>query len=94
MPFRRAERMLFCAWRRPSRRGAGRSGTISKSHLPPVPPAARSPIGGSANPGTGNDVPEQVAAENKASTNRHLGEQGRQGNVKQNTAHQGFQQDR
>ena len=45
-------------------------------------------------PGTGNDVPEQVAAENKASTNRNLGEQGRQGNVKQNTAHQGYQQDR
>ena len=60
----------------------------------PRPPAARSPIGGSANPGTGNDMSEQVAAENKASTNRNLGEQGRQGNIKQNTTHQGFQQDR
>ena len=67
---------------------------MSKSHLPLVPPAARSPIGGSANPGTGNDMSEQVAAENKASTNRNLGEQGRQGNVKQNTTHQGYQQDR
>ena len=39
-------------------------------------------------------MPEQVAAENEASTNRNLGEQGRQGNVKQNTTHQGYQQDR
>jgi hypothetical protein len=67
---------------------------MSKAHLPPVPPAARSPIGGSSNPGTGDDIPQQVAAENKASTNRNLGEQGRQGNIKQNTTHQGFQQDR
>jgi hypothetical protein len=26
--------------------------------------------------------------------NRNLGEQGRQGNIKQNTTHQGYQQDR
>jgi hypothetical protein len=39
-------------------------------------------------------MPEQVAAENKASTNRNLGEQGRQGNVKQNTTRQGYQHDR
>ena len=39
-------------------------------------------------------MPEQVAAENKASTNRNLGEQGRQGNIKQNTTHQGYTQDR
>ena len=67
---------------------------MSKSHLPPVPPAARSPIGGSANPGTGNEMPQQVAEDNKASKNRNLGEQGRQGNVKQNTTNQGYQQDR
>ncbi len=67
---------------------------MSKAHLPPVPPAARPPVGGSSNPGTGNDMSEQVAAENKASTNRNLGEQGRQGNIKQNTTHQGYTQDR
>ena len=39
-------------------------------------------------------MPEQVAAENKASANRNLGEQGRQGNVKQNTTRQRYQQDR
>ncbi len=67
---------------------------MSKAHLPPVPPANRSPLGGSANPKPGNDMSEQVAEANKASTARHLGEQGRQGNIKQNTTHQGFQQDR
>ena len=81
-------------WLGAARPAAGRSGKMSKSHLPPVPPAARPPIGGSANPGTGNDMPEQVAAENKASANRNLGEQGRQGNVKQNTTRQGYQHDR
>jgi hypothetical protein len=67
---------------------------MSKAHLPPVPPAARSPIGGSSNPGAGNDMAEQVAVETKESTNRNLTEQGRQGNIKQNTTHQGHQQDR
>jgi hypothetical protein len=67
---------------------------MSKAHLPPVPPANRSPIGGSANPKSGNDMSEQVAEANKESKNRNLGEQGRQGNIAQNTHHQGFQQDR
>ena len=67
---------------------------MSKAHLPPVPPANRSPIGGSANPKTGNDMSEQVAEANKESKNRNLDEQGRQGNINQNTHHQGFQQDR
>ncbi len=67
---------------------------MSKAHLPPVPPANRSPTGGSANPGTGNDMSEQVAEANKESKNRNLGEQGRQGNINQNTHHQGYTQDR
>jgi hypothetical protein len=67
---------------------------MSKAHLPPVPPANRSPIGGSANPGTGNDMASEIAEANKESTNRNLGEQGRQGNIKQNTTHQSYQQDR
>ena len=67
---------------------------MSKAHLPPVPPANRSPIGGSANPGTGNDMSEQVAEANKESKNRNLGEQGRQGNINQNTHNQGYTQDR
>jgi hypothetical protein len=67
---------------------------MSKAHLPPVPPAARSPIGGCANAKSGDEMSPQVGRENKESTNRNLGEQGRQGNIKQNTTHQGFQQDR
>ena len=67
---------------------------MSKAHLPPVPPANRSPVGGSANPGTGDDMSEQVAEANKESKNRNLGEQGRQGNIKQNTTNQGYTQDR
>ena len=85
---------MFLGWDAHPAAGAERSAAMSKAHLPPVPPAARSPIGGSANPGSGNDMAEQVAAENKEATNRNLGEQGRQGNIKQNTTHQGHQQDR
>ncbi len=67
---------------------------MSKAKMPPVPPAGRSPIGGSANAGSGNDMSAEVAEANKESKNRNLGEQGRQGNIKQNTTNQGYQQDR
>jgi hypothetical protein len=66
---------------------------MSKAHLPPVPPANRGPDGNN-NPRTGNDMAEAVGAQNKASTNRNLAIQGRQGNIKTNTTHQGYQQDR
>jgi hypothetical protein len=60
------------------------------SRLPPVPPASRSPKGPgdqaapptSSDPKRGDEVPA------------NLKEQGRQGNIKQNTTHQGHQQDR
>ena len=67
---------------------------MSRSHLPPVPPANQSPMGGSANPHTGGDMPAHVAEDNKESQNRNLGTQGRQGNIKQDTTNQGYQQDR
>jgi hypothetical protein len=35
-----------------------------------------------------------VAQDNKASRNRNLEIQGRQGNIKENTTHKGYQQDR
>jgi hypothetical protein len=35
-----------------------------------------------------------VANKKDADRQRHLGEQGRQGNIKQNTTNQGYQQDR
>ncbi len=67
---------------------------MSKAHLPPVPPANRSPKGGSANPHTGDDMPAAVAENNEASKNRNLDIQGQQGNLKENTTNQGHQQDR
>ncbi|MGD9510713.1 MAG: hypothetical protein AB7I59_19510 [Geminicoccaceae bacterium] len=55
------------------------------SRPPPVPPAGRSPKG-PGDPGT--------ATKDDAKPPENLAEQGRQGNVKQNTTNQGHQQDR
>jgi hypothetical protein len=62
---------------------------MAKSDIPPVPPAGRSPkgpgdAGTEADPGKSDTrrVPENLA------------EQDRQGNINQNTKHQGHQQDR
>jgi hypothetical protein len=64
---------------------------IAMSHMPPVPPENRSPKG----PGEQKPVPADSAPRKKdAVRERHLGEQGRQGNIKQNTTNQGYQQDR
>ena len=65
----------------------------SKAHLPPVPPANRSPHGPGAQSPEG-DMGAQQAEATKSSRDRNLGEQGRQGDIKQNTTHQGYQQDR
>lgn len=58
--------------------------------MPPVPPAGRSDKGpNSAKPQTpADDTPQGRSAP------ENLGEQDRQGNIKQNTTHQGHQQDR
>jgi hypothetical protein len=66
---------------------------MSKAHLPPVPPASRAPMG-SAGKAKEGDLKADIAEANMESKNRNLGEQGRQGNIKQNTTNQGFQQDR
>lgn len=68
---------------------------MSKAHRPPVPPANRSPQGEGkgAEPRPGDMQAEQAEA-NQAGRDRNLAAQGRQGNVKQNTTHQGHQQDR
>ncbi len=59
------------------------------SRLPPVPPANRSDKGPGSAPGTSKDA---------TGPNRHVPDnlalQDRQGNTKQNTTHQGYQQDR
>jgi hypothetical protein len=62
---------------------------MSKADLPPVPPASRS------NKGPGDHEKPQVAgAPSIDSRERNLEQQGRQGNTKVNTTHQGYQQDR
>lgn len=66
---------------------------MSKAHLPPVPPANRSPHGSGPQSPEG-DLPAEVAEANQESKNRNLGEQGRQGNINQNTHNQGYTQDR
>lgn len=60
------------------------------SQMPPVPPAGRSDKGpgGAPDPAAGSD------AATSTPTAGNLAEQDRQGNVKQNTTNQGYQQDR
>ncbi len=67
---------------------------MSKAHLPPVPPANRAPQGGSANVQNEGDIAANTAEAVKESKDRNLASQGRQGNIKTNTTHQGYQQDR
>lgn len=57
------------------------------SKLPPIPPDQRSPKG------SGSD-PEVAKDDAVAGSERNLKEQGRQGNIYQNTHNQGYQQDR
>ncbi|MGF7177204.1 hypothetical protein [Azospirillum doebereinerae] len=59
-------------------------------HTPPVPPAGRSTKGPAG-------VPDSAAADTAASADAppaNTKEQGQQGNTRQNTTHQGYQQDR
>lgn len=56
------------------------------SKLPPVPPEQRS------NKGPGSDP--QVSTEDHIPGRENFDTQGRQGNIKQNTTNQGYQQDR
>lgn len=58
------------------------------SKMPPVPPANRSPKGPGSAPAAPKDTsPKKAQPEN-------LEEQGRHGNINQNTHNQGYQQDR
>ena len=57
------------------------------AHPPPVPPEQQSPHEG--------QMPvEQSSGAERERANRNLGEQGHQGNIKQNTTNKGYQQDR
>lgn len=60
------------------------------AHPPPVPPEQK-------NPRESHTPVEQSSGGQRERDNRvdrHLGEQGRQGNIKQNTTNEGYQQDR
>jgi hypothetical protein len=65
---------------------------MSHSHMPPAPPQARS------NKGPGADPKAETVSDIPSPGNRpvpsNLAEQDRQGNIKQNTTNQGYQQDR
>lgn len=58
--------------------------------LPPVPPANRS-TKGPGDPAGGKAQKDEAIPDQRQ---RNLDEQGRQGNIKQNTTNQGHQQDR
>jgi hypothetical protein len=64
---------------------------MSKGKAPPVPPAGRSRKGGPGAQGR-NKTASVEAASRQGS--RNLAEHGRQGNIRQNTRNQGYQQDR
>ena len=64
---------------------------MSKADLPPVPPAGRSDKGPGATGGA--DQNSDLAAPSGPG-GRNIDKQGRQGNIKINTTHQGHQQDR
>jgi hypothetical protein len=59
------------------------------SKMPPVPPAERSNKGPGSEPATA-----AKSTGPKEQTPANLAEQNRQGNIRQNTHHQGYQQDR
>jgi len=63
---------------------------MSKS-MPPVPPDQKSPFGGSEHAHDHPEIQEDTEGDTRR---RDLSKQGRQGNIRQNTTHQGFQQDR
>ena len=64
------------------------AGVSLMTKMPPVPPQNRSPKGVGSQKNTSQDE------DPKAGRRENLAEQGRQGNIKQNTTNQGYQQDR
>jgi hypothetical protein len=61
-----------------------------RAHPPPVPPEQRSPFAGDA----AHNTADEKQGNRGTQRDRNLAEQGRQGNIKQNTTNQGYQQDR
>jgi hypothetical protein len=69
---------------------SARKQSIMTSRPPPVPPASRSPKG----PGNQAHPPTSTDEERADQAPENLKEQDRQGNIKQNTTNQGYQQAR
>jgi hypothetical protein len=65
---------------------------MSKAHLPPVPPDQRSKVPGSEQ-AAGNTAGDLNAEQNQ-SADRTAYQRGKNQDLKQNTTHQGYQQDR
>jgi hypothetical protein len=65
---------------------------MSKAHLPPVPPDQRSKVPGSDH--AQGDTPADLTAEQTQSADRTAFQRGQNQDLKQNTTHQGYQQDR
>lgn len=63
----------------------------SKAHMPPVPPAGRSPQGGNTPGETLNPADAKREMKDRGENAMQKGEQG---NIAQNTRNQGYQQDR
>lgn len=63
--------------------------------MPPVPPAGRTPKGPDADPSTATQRQKEASGKvHPDSADKNLREQGDSGNIRQNTTHQGYQQDR
>lgn len=60
--------------------------------MPPVPPAARTTKGPHGSPEDRTD--EAAGQRSDKQSEKNLAHQGRPGNIRQNTTHQGYQQDR
>jgi hypothetical protein len=63
---------------------------MAKSDLPPVPPEGKSRKG----PGDAGHVRDRSDGTDIDERDRNLDQQGRQGNIRENTRNQGYQQDR
>ena len=61
---------------------------MSRSHMPPVPEASQS------RKGAGDHKTVDRDTSKRKEVPENLAEQARQGNINQNTHHQGYQQDR
>jgi hypothetical protein len=66
--------------------------SMTKAKTPPVPSAGRTKKGPGAAPGAPSKA--DLDATEHHPEKRNLSEQGRQGNIRQNTRNQGYQQDR